>query len=223
MWSPSLFLSLPPSLPPPSLPPSLPPLSLPPLSLSLSPSPPLSLPPLLSLLDQLKKVVVNGDLPVTLDEAIFLTALQMHIEVRGHHHNYKQRDISHIQMVAEPSPFIGRLRNRGNSSSAGTLHRISARPHKKSFTGKLKSTLPSGYTKSKPLMKRVKGHMTEMESLSERNAKHLFIERCQVLPGYECSLYHVRVPQGARFRKEAKQILGVSSKRVVFLEEKTKV
>ena len=64
--------------------------------------------------------------------------------------------------------------------------------------------------------------MQEVEMLSERNSKHLFIECCQALPGYECTLYPVRVPQGARFRKEAKQILGVSSKKVVFLDEKTK-
>ena len=65
--------------------------------------------------------------------------------------------------------------------------------------------------------------MQEFEPMSERNSKHLFIERCQALPGYDCTLYSVRVPQGARFRKEAKQILGVNSKKVVFLDEKTKV
>ena len=65
--------------------------------------------------------------------------------------------------------------------------------------------------------------MSDLDSLSERNAKHLFIEHCQALPGYECSLYPVRVPQGARFRKEARQILGVNVKRVVFLDDKTKV
>ena len=65
--------------------------------------------------------------------------------------------------------------------------------------------------------------MTEMEGLSERNAKHLFIEHCQALPGYECALYPVKVPQGARFKKEVKQILGISSKKIVFLDDKTKV
>ena len=122
------------------------------------------------------------------------------------------------QMVAEPSPFIRRPGIRGNTG----LHRSPSKV-KRSFTGKLKSTLPSGYTKSKPLMKRVRALMQDVEMLSERNSKHLFIERCQALPGYECTLYPVRVPQGARFKKEAKQILGVSSKKIVFLDEKTKV
>ena len=72
-------------------------------------------------------------------------------------------------------------------------------------------------------MKRVRALMQEFEPMSERNSKHSFIERCQALPGYDCTLYSVRVPQGARFRKEAKQILGVTSKKVVFLDEKTKV
>lgn len=72
-------------------------------------------------------------------------------------------------------------------------------------------------------MKRVKSVLHGIDSLSERNAKHLFIEHCQALPGYECTLYPVKVPQGARFKKEVKQILGISSEKVVFLDDKTKV
>ena len=53
------------------------------MPLLLPPSPP---PSLLSL--QLKNVLVVGQLPVTLDEAVYLTALQLHIEVRGGYHGY---------------------------------------------------------------------------------------------------------------------------------------
>ena len=62
--------------------------SLPPLSPSIPPSPPSSLPLSLSTLplslpltQQYKNMVVGGHLPVTLEKAIYLSALQLHIEV----------------------------------------------------------------------------------------------------------------------------------------------
>ena len=122
-----------------------------------------------------------------------------------------------LQMAAEPSPFIG----QSPLVSSGKT-RAPTRP-KRTFTGKLKTSLPNGYTKSKALTKRIKSQMQDVELLSERNAKHLFIERCQSLPGYDCTFFSVRVPQGTRFKKDAKQMLGISGKKVVFLDEKTKV
>ena len=67
--------------------------------------------------------------------------------------------------------------------------------------------------------------MLEFENLSERNAKHLYIERCQAMPGYDCTFFSVRVPSAGRFRKGpvVKQLLGISGKNIVFLDEKTKV
>ncbi len=89
---------------------------------------------------------------------------------------------------------------------------------------RLKSSLPIGYTKTKSLLKRVKAQMELFESLSQRNAKHLYIERCQDNPGYDCTFFSVKVPSGGRFKKGVqKQLLGISGQRVVFLEEKSKV
>ena len=90
---------------------------------------------------------------------------------------------------------------------------------------RLKSALPQGYAKTKTLLKRVKAQMELFENLSERNSKHLYIEHCQNNPGYDCSFFNVKVPSGGRFKRGGvqKQLLGISSKRVVFLEEKTKV
>ena len=81
-----------------------------------------------------------------------------------------------LQSVSETVLTTGRHRLRSNT---GSLHRMPSRA-KKSFTGRIKSSLPVGYSKTKPLMKRVKVLLQEMDGLSERNAKHLFIEHCQV-------------------------------------------
>jgi len=64
----------------------------------------------------------------------------------------------------------------------------------------------------------------EFENLSERNAKHLYIEYCQVMPGYDCIFFSICVPSAGRFQKgPGLQLLGISSKSIVFLDEKTKV
>lgn len=90
----------------------------------------------------------------------------------------------------------------------------------------MKVALPSMYAKgNKSVIKRVRNQMLDFEKLSERNAKHLYIERCHSFPGYDCTFFSVKVPPSGRFRKGtmAKQLLGISDKRVVFLDEKTKV
>lgn len=107
----------------------------------------------------------------------------------------------------------------GTSSAPGTPVRS------KAGTIKLKSAFPPGFSKSKSIMKRVKARRAEFESLSERNAKHLYIERCQTNPGYDCSFFTVRVPSSGRFKRGpvAKQLMGINNKRIVFLDEKSKV
>ena len=73
-------------------------------------------------------------------------------------------------------------------------------------------------------MKRVKTQLAEFEKLSERNAKHLYIERCQANPGFDCAFFTVKVPSSGRFKRGplAKQLMGINNKRIVFLDEKTK-
>ena len=102
---------------------------------------------------------------------------------------------------------------------------ISQGKRRRNFTMRLRSTLPVSYTKAKHIGKRVRNQLLEFENLSERNSKHLYIERCRALPGYDCTFFSVRVPSAGRFRKSpaVKQLLGVSNRTVVFLDEKTKV
>ena len=90
----------------------------------------------------------------------------------------------------------------------------------------MKMALPASHVKgNKTVTKRVRNQMIEFENLSERNAKHLYIEHCQALPGYDCTFFSVKVPTSGRFRKGpvTKQLLGISDKHIVFLDEKTKV
>ena len=65
----------------------------------------------------------------------------------------------------------------------------------------------------------------EFEELSERNAKHRYIEKCQQCPGYNCAFFNVRVPSAGRYIKGsvAKQLMGISNQHLVFLDEKSKV
>ena len=86
-------------------------------------------------------------------------------------------------------------------------------------------TLPAVYTKAKNVTKRVSAQMAEFEELSERNAKHRYIEKCQQCPGYNCAFFNVRVPSAGRYIKGsvAKQLMGISNQHLVFLDEKSKV
>lgn len=89
---------------------------------------------------------------------------------------------------------------------------------------RLRAALPAAYIKAKNISKRLQAQAVEFEKLSERNSKHLYIECCQSLPGYDCTFFSVKVPSGGRFRRGAtKQLLGISDKYIVFLDEKTKV
>ena len=67
--------------------------------------------------------------------------------------------------------------------------------------------------------------MAEFEELSERNAKHRYVEKCQQCPGYNCAFFNVRVPSAGRYIKGsvAKQLMGISNQHLVFLDEKSKV
>lgn len=111
------------------------------------------------------------------------------------------------------------LPEKSGGSAPGTPSR------NKRGTSKLKAAFPPGFSKSKNIMKKVKTQLAEFENMSERNAKHLYIERCQANPGYDCAFFTVRVPSSGRFKRApvAKQLMGINNRRIVFLDEKSKV
>ena len=40
---------------------------------------------------------------------------------------------------------------------------------------------------------RVREKLIEFEGMTDRNAKHMYIEKCQTAPGYNCTFYTVKV------------------------------
>ncbi|KAL5463285.1 hypothetical protein EMCRGX_G032175 [Ephydatia muelleri] len=96
-----------------------------------------------------KNMVVGGHLPVTLEKAIYLSALQLHIETVLH------------DSGEELSPVA----TNGSSSLARSSRK----------TLKSRQTLPALYcTKATNVTKRVSAQMAEFEELSERNGKHRY-------------------------------------------------
>ncbi|KAL5502442.1 hypothetical protein EMCRGX_G009216 [Ephydatia muelleri] len=145
-----------------------------------------------------KNMVVGGHLPVTLEKAIYLSALQLHIET----------------VLQDSGEALSPVATNGGSSLARSSR----------ITLKSRQTLPAVYTKAKNVTKRVSAQMAEFEELSERNAKHRYIEKCQQCPGYNCAFFNVRVPSAGRYIKGsvAKQLMGISNQNLVFLDEKSK-
>ncbi|KAL5502434.1 hypothetical protein EMCRGX_G009205 [Ephydatia muelleri] len=145
-----------------------------------------------------KNMVVGGHLPVTLEKAIYLSALQLHIET----------------VLQDSGEALSPVATNGSSSLARSSRK----------TLKSRQTLPAVYAKAKNVTKRVSAQMVEFEELSERNAKHRYIEKCQQCPGYNCAFFNVRVPSAGRYIKGsvAKQLMGISNQHLVFLDEKSK-
>jgi hypothetical protein len=91
------------------------------------------------------------------------------------------------------------------------------------YLNHLKHALPAWCFRVKNISKKVREKLNDFEGLSERNAKHMYIDKCQTTPGYRCSFYNVKVPNGGKFRRgNMSQLLGISDQEIVFLEDKTR-
>ena len=70
---------------------------------------------------------------------------------------------------------------------------------------------------------RVREKLSDFEGLSERNAKHMYIDRCLNTPGYNSTFYSVKVPTGGKFRRgTTAQLFGIGDQKLLFLDEKTR-
>ena len=64
---------------------------------------------------------------------------------------------------------------------------------KRSFTSRFKAAIPAAHARAKNINKRIRQQVLEFEQLSERNSKHLYIERCQVSHMYTCACMYTHM------------------------------
>jgi hypothetical protein len=146
-----------------------------------------------------QRMIVEGLLPVTLEQVVMMGGLQLHIE-------------SLVSGEEEArTTFHGRMRKKNSSSQL------------------VKKALPAAYQKHKSIAKRLLEEKAKYAHLSERNSKHLYIEKCQSIPGYDYQFFEVTLktsqsPSGMFFKKvqPERRLLGISDKQLILLDERTK-
>ncbi|XP_067053198.1 uncharacterized protein [Acropora muricata] len=149
------------------------------------------------LYEQCQKAIVKGNLPCSVEDSIYLSALQLYIE-----------DLSPAEARGKPSwSFL--------SSSKEKLS-----------VSRIKPSLHQSMYKVKNVGKRIKVQYEQFvtNGMTERNAKHNFIDYCQTLPGYGCHFYKLKECMGAISPKggTVKCYFGVSPKKITVMDEKTK-
>jgi len=149
------------------------------------------------LYEQCQKAIVSGSLPCSVEDAIYLSALQLYIE-----------DLSPAEVRGKPSWFF-------SSSSKEKLS-----------VSRIKMSLHPSMYKVKNIAKRIKTQYEQFvnSDMTERNAKHNFIDYCQAMTGYGCHFYKLKClgtvnPKGGVVRC----YFGVSPKKITVMDEKTKV
>ncbi len=70
---------------------------------------------------------------------------------------------------------------------------------------------------------RIREKLSDFEGISERTAKHKYIEKCLSTPGYNSTFYSVKVPSSGKFRRgTTAQLFGIGDTKLLFLDEKTR-
>lgn len=149
------------------------------------------------LYEQCQKAIVKGNLPCAVEDGIYLGALQLYIE-----------DLSHAEVR-------GKLSWSFLSSSKEKLS-----------VSRIKPSLHQSMYKVKNIGKRIKAQYEQFvnSGMTERNAKHNFIDYCQALPGYGCHFYKLKECMGTISPKGGvvRCYFGVSPKKITLMDEKTK-
>ncbi|XP_031563112.1 uncharacterized protein LOC116298715 [Actinia tenebrosa] len=145
---------------------------------------------------QCQKAIVSGGQPCQVDDAVYLSALQLYIE-----------DLSPMEQRGRQWFFQG--------SSPDKLP-----------VSRMKQSLPHSMYKVKNIVKRIKTQRERFisENLSERNAKHNYVDCCQSIAGYGCRFFKLKECQGTNTRKNAyvNRLFGINPNKVILLDEKTK-
>ncbi|KAK3697424.1 hypothetical protein QZH41_019237, partial [Actinostola sp. cb2023] len=148
------------------------------------------------LYEQCQKAIVGGGQPCQVDDAIYLSALQLYIE-----------DLSPVESRSRQWFFQG--------SSPDKLH-----------VSRIKQSLPPSMYKAKNVTKKIKAQRERFinEGLSERNAKHNYVDFCQSIAGYGCRFFKLKECQGTINKKggHINRLFGINPRKVILLDEKTK-
>ena len=147
-----------------------------------------------NLYDQCCHAICDGSLPCSEDDLVYLGGLQLYIEDL---HQYGQ-------------DFPQRL---------NTIKSINS--------SRLKQSIGSQVSASKALAKKIRNNYESFVALqqSERNAKHNYVDCCQGMSGYGCMFFKVkeRISSNRLTKVYISRLFGLSSKRLVLLDECTKL
>ncbi|XP_028412259.1 uncharacterized protein LOC114535076 [Dendronephthya gigantea] len=141
-----------------------------------------------------QQAVLSGALPAKIDDAIYLAALQLYIELSS----------------------TGDQPNEKVFVTDVDLEKIS--------TSRIKLCLNPAFHKVKNVYKRVRVYAEQIfrEAPSQRKAKHDFIDCCQGMVAYGCKFFRVKEITCTTKSHTNRRLLGVSAQDVVVLDNKTK-
>ncbi|XP_065910773.1 uncharacterized protein [Dysidea avara] len=141
-----------------------------------------------------QRMIVLEHLPTTAEQAVYMAALQLHIE----------------NIIA--------LNTDATSSPKKTKHTRSL------TSSRVKLAVPHTYCRMKQLNKKVNAQFRKFAELSERNAKHLYIERCLEMPGYGSTFHDVKVLTSGRFRRSeyVNRLMGINEVEIIFLDKSSR-
>lgn len=138
------------------------------------------------LYEEAKRSVLTGKLPTTIELAVTLAALQVHVEE------------------------LTRCHASGDHVGASMP---SVRP---------KNILPACFARSKIVLQQIEPEYHRFKVLSDRDAKHLYLHNCRLISVHECDYFSVKQVSRENSKK-IPRLLGVGPKKIMLLDDKTKM
>ncbi|XP_053407871.1 uncharacterized protein LOC123546334 isoform X3 [Mercenaria mercenaria] len=202
---------------------------------------------------QLQELILSGELPCSKEEAATLAGIQLHLEeawpeneMTNHNGPYRIVDKKMTDQSRKASSNEEKQENlrkkkeliRNNKARGITLSRrkgrlvrqlscMSDNEPESQVEIDLTKYLPPHYTTSKKVKHMIEEKQKKLWHTpfydSEVQLKRLYIKICKNLPGYTCKLYHVKEILKGNTQKKVSRLLGISSERVILLDNKTKI
>ncbi|XP_004364199.2 hypothetical protein CAOG_03360 [Capsaspora owczarzaki ATCC 30864] len=141
---------------------------------------------------QSREAILNETLPCGEEDCSVLSALHMHIE----------------SLHRRPS-VVGRVIEKPSADSMCSPDLV-------------KECVPPCFQKSKTLGKKIRTQLDRFSELSDRDAKHFYVQSCQLLASYRCKLFLVKDASGGKLSRSQPRIFGVNIDHIVLMDVKTK-